>query len=131
MATVTATEREAIAAAIQLYIDGASKGDAAKLKQGFDERAWMFGSLGGQRYDVPVAQLIELCEKQPLDSDGSFEARIISIEQVGDAAAVTLEEDGCWGGVSFTDFFTLVKIDGTWKIVNKTFGHTGGELPAS
>jgi hypothetical protein len=131
MATVTATEREAIVAAIQLYIDGASKGDAAKLKEAFDERAWMFGSLGGQRYDVPVAQLIELCVSQPLDSDGSFEARIISIEQVGDAAAVTLEEDGCWGGVSFTDFFTLAKIDGTWKIVNKTFAHTGGELPAS
>jgi Putative lumazine-binding len=29
------------------------------------------------------------------------------------------------------DFFTLAKIGGTWKIVNKTFAHTGGEMPAS
>jgi hypothetical protein len=129
--TVTETERDAITAAIQLYIDGASKGDGAKLREGFHEDAWMFGSLGGQRYDVPVAKLIELCESQPLDSDGSFEARITSIEQVGDAATVTLEEDGCWGGISFTDFFTLTKIGGQWKIANKTFAHTGGELPAS
>ena len=129
--TVTATEREAITAALQLYIDGASKGDAAKFKEGFDERAWMFGSLGGKRYDMPVAQLIELCVNQPLDSDGSFEARIVSIEQAEDAATVVLEEEGCWGGISFTDYFTLTKIDGQWKIANKTFAHTGGELPAS
>jgi hypothetical protein len=130
--TVTATEREAITAALQLYIDGVSKGDAEKLKEGFDERAWMFGSLGGQRYDVPVGELIAMVTAQPLDSgDGNFEARIVSIEQVGDVASATIEEDGCWGGISFTDFFTLSKIDGRWKIVNKTFAHTGGELPAS
>ena len=129
--TMTATEREAIGAVVQLYFDGASKGDAAKLKEAFDERAWMFGSLGGQRYDVQIAQLIELCVSQPLDSDGSYEARITSIEQAGDAATATVEEDGCWGGVSFTDFLNLAKIDGTWKIVNKTFAHTGGEPPAS
>jgi hypothetical protein len=54
-----------------------------------------------------------------------------AVEQVGDAATVRLEEDGCWGNLSFVDFFTLAKIDGTWKIVNKTFAHTGGEMPAS
>src|SRR5205085_4142276 len=113
------------------YIDGASKGDGAKLREAFREEAWMFGSLGGQRYDVPVSGLIELCEKQPLDSEGSFEARIVSIEQAEDAATVVLEEEGCWGGISFTDYFTLTKIDGQWKIANKTFAHTGGELPAS
>ena len=128
--TVTATEREAIAAALQLYIDGVSKGDAEKLKKGFDERAWMFGELGGQRYDVPVSELIAMVTAQPLDTgDGNFEARIVSIEQVGDVASATIEEDGAWGAISFTDFFTLSKIDGQWKIVNKTFAHTGGELP--
>ena len=129
--TETATDREAIASVVQLYIDGASKGDAAKLEEAFHEDARMFGSLGGQRYDVPISALIEEMTSQPLDSDGSFEARITSIEQVGDAATATVEEDGCWGGVSFTDFFTLVKIDGSWKITVKTFAHTGGEMPAA
>ncbi len=128
-ATATATEREAVTRVVQLYIDGASKGDAAKLKEAFHEQAWMFGSAGGQRYDVPVGRLIELATSQPLDSEGSYAARITSIEQVGDAAIATVEEEGCWGGVSFTDFFTLAKIDGSWRIVNKTFAHTGGEMP--
>ncbi len=31
--------------------------------------------------------------------------------------------------MSFTDYFTLARIDGAWTIVNKTFAHTGGEPP--
>ena len=42
-----------------------------------------------------------------------------------------VEEDGCWGGISFTNFFTLAKIDARWQIVNKTFAHTAGELPTA
>ena len=131
VATDTATEREAIASVVQLWIDGAAKGDAAKLKEAFHEEAWMFGSVGGHRYDVPVSQLIEMLISQPLDTDGSYRARITSVEQVGDAAVATLEEDGCWGDVSFVDYFSLAKIDGSWRIVNKTFTHTGGEMPAA
>jgi hypothetical protein len=129
--TETATDREAITNTVQLYIDGAGSGDVSKLRQAFHEQAWMFGSLGGQRLDIPVEQLFEMLAKQPMDSDGSFSARVTSVEQEGDAAAATLEETGCWGGVSFVDFFTLARIDGSWKIVNKTFAHTGGELPTA
>jgi hypothetical protein len=38
--------------------------------------------------------------------------------------------NGFWESLSFTDFFSLSRIDGEWKIVNKTFAHTGGEPPA-
>ena len=124
----TATDRETIEAVVQLYIDGSSQGDAARLEEAFHESAWMFGSVSGQRFDMAIPQLIELCKEHPLGSD-SYSARITSIVQVGDAATATLEEEGCWGSVSFTDFFSLAKIDGTWKIVNKTFAHTGGEMP--
>jgi Putative lumazine-binding len=126
--TETTTERGAITSAVQAYIDGARAGDAEKLKQAFDERAWMFGSLGGQRVDIPITEMIEMVKAQPMGE--SYEARITSVEQVGDAARVTLEETGCWGGVSFTDFFGLSKIDGEWKIVSKAFAHTGGEMPS-
>ena len=131
MATVTTTtERQAIEQTIQLYIDGASKGEPEKLKEAFHDTAWMLGSVSGQRFDMPIARMIETVTAQPLDSDGSFRAQITAVEQVGDAARVTLEEDGCWGNLSFVDFFTLAKIDGAWKIVNKLFAHTGGEMPA-
>jgi hypothetical protein len=125
--TETETERGAITRVVEAYIDGARTGDADKLMEAFDQRAWMFGSLGGQRVDVPIAEMIEMVKAQPMGE--TYEARITSVEQVGDAARVTLDETGCWGSVSFTDFFGLSKIDGEWKIVGKVFAHTGGEMP--
>jgi hypothetical protein len=130
-ATGTATDREAITSAVQLYVEGASTGDVAKLRDVFHEEAWMFGSLGGQRVDIPIAQMFDLVAKQPMDTDGTYSARVTSVEQVGDVATATLEESGCWGAVSFVDFFALVRIDGSWKIVNKVFAHTGGEMPTA
>ena len=131
MATTATDERTAIETVLQLYIDGASKGDAPKLKQAFHEKGWMFGSIGGQRFDAPFATMIQEVTANPLDSDGSYSGRIISVDQTGEAAIATVEESGCWGNLSFVDYFTLAKIEGTWKIVNKVFAHTGGEMPAS
>ena len=128
MATATATERSAIESTIQLYIDGTSTGDVDKLKEAFVEGARMYGSVGGQRFDIPITELAAMVAEHPLGSDG-YEARITSVEQIDDAAVVRLEEEGCWGSVSFVDWFNLAKIDGAWKIVNKLFAHTGGEMP--
>jgi hypothetical protein len=128
--TETTTDSAAIAIAVQQYVDGASSGDVAKLREAFHPDAWMFGSLGGQRVDMPIEQMFELVASQPMNTDGSYSARVTAVEHVGDAATATLEETGCWGAVSFVDFFALARIDGSWKIVNKTFAHTGGEMPA-
>ena len=130
-ATDTATDREAITDTVQLYIDGSSTGDVAKLKEAFHEQAWMFGSLGGQRFDMPIGQMFEMVAAQPMNTGGNYSARVTSVEQVGDVATATLEETGCWGAVSFIDIFALAQIDGSWKIVNKVFAHTGGEMPTA
>jgi hypothetical protein len=66
------------------------------------------------------------------DSPGgeTLRARITSIVQAGDAASATVVEDGFWGTLSFVTFLTLSHIEGRWRIVNKNFAHTGGEMPA-
>ena len=91
----------------------------------------MFGSLGGQRFDMPIGQMFELVAAQPMNVGGNYSARVTSVEQVGDVATATLEETGCWGTVSFVDVFALARLDGSWKIVNKVFAHTGGEMPTA
>jgi hypothetical protein len=127
---VTGSEQAAITRTVDLYVEGMRNGDGAKLREAFHPEAWMFGSLAGTRYDEPIGELIAMVDGHPVDVDGSYRARVVSVEQVGDAACAVLEEEGFWGTVSFTDFFTLAQIDGTWRIVNKTFAHTGGEPPA-
>ena len=127
---VSAPEQSAITEVVQLYIDGSRDGDADKLRRAFHPDARMFGSLAGQRIDVPIEEFFALASGRPADVDGTYEARVVSLEQVDDAATAAIEETGFWGTLSFTDFFSLSRIDGEWKIVNKTFVHTGGEPPA-
>lgn len=131
MATTFTDERTAIETVVQLYIDGASKGEAEKLKTAFHPKALMFGSVSGQRFDAPITTMIQEVTVNPLDNDGGYSGRIVAVEQTGDAAIATVEESGCWGNLSFVDYFALAKIDGSWKIVNKVFAHTGGEMPAA
>ena len=120
---------DAIRQVVQLCLDGEAKGDVAKLKEAFHEDARMFGDLAGTRYDVPIQALFDMAAEGPADT-GKYQSRILSVTQVGDAATAMVAEDGYWGTVSFVDFFSLCRINGGWKIVNKTFAHTGGEPPA-
>ena len=121
---------DGIARAVQLYIDGGAEGDVSKLKEAFHDDARMFGHVGGHRLDVPIGQFFDMAASGPMNSAGTYRARVVSITQVGDAAQAIVAEDGCWGSVSFVDFFSLSRVDGSaWKIVSKTFAHTGGEIP--
>ena len=115
---------------LNLCMEGEAKGDAERLKEAFHEEARMFGEVAGTRYDMPITEFFELAVSEPADT-GNYRGRVLSVHQVGDAANAVVAEDGYWGSVSFIDFFTLNRIAGAWKIVNKTFVHTGGEPPES
>jgi Putative lumazine-binding len=47
------------------------------------------------------------------------------------ASTTPIDERTAIDYFSFVDYFTLAKIDGVWKIVNKVFAHTGGEMPTT
>jgi hypothetical protein len=64
MAT-TAQETDQITRAVDLYIEGVRDGDAAKLREAFHPDAHMWGSMAGQRYDEPVAELIAMVDGKP------------------------------------------------------------------
>jgi hypothetical protein len=128
--TDSEADRAAITGVVQAYIDGSRSGDADLLRKSFHPDARMYGSLAGQRLDLPIGEFFALASDKPADVDGTYEGRIVSVEQVGDAATAAIEETGFWGTLSFTDFFSLSRFEGEWKIVNKTFAHTGGEPPA-
>ena len=119
---------DAIAATVQLYIDGSAHGDAAKLSEGFHPNAQMYGAIGDDRFDVPISDYIKLVAQSP--GGATMRGRITSIVQSGDAAGATVVEEGFWGTMSFVTFLALSRIDGRWRMVSKNFAHTGGEMPA-
>ncbi len=126
----TAQDTDQIARTVDLYVQGVREGDADKLREAFHPDSRMWGSLAGQRYDVPIAEMIAMFDGKPADVNGSYQTEVTSLEQSDDVAAATLVEEGFWGTVSFVNFFALARIDDSWQIVNKTFVHTGGEPPA-
>jgi len=109
---------EAIAATVQRYINGAREGSGATMKVAFHDEAWIFGQGKDAPFHAPIQELFDR-----VDATGpapETEARIVSIEIAKTAATVRLELDN-WAGRRFTDFFTLLKIDGTWTIMNKVY----------
>jgi cytochrome b561 len=49
-----------------------------------------------------------------------LQTRIAGIELSGSAAMARLEAEN-WRGTRYTDFFVLLKRDGTWRIASKVF----------
>ena len=117
-------EKTEITRLINLYIDGAGKGDGAKLIEAFHDSARWFGTMGGTDYDLDKNAFVELMVSQPGDT-GNLVAQIADIQIDGTAAIAIVKETGFWGSYAFTDYFSLSILDGRWQITNKTFANTG------
>ena len=111
-------EYEAIARSVQHYLDGARAGSGATMKAAFHDDAQIFGFASDGLFAAPIQELFDRVDKTGPAPD--TQARIASIEIANTVATVRLELDQ-WAGRRFTDFFTLLKIDGTWTIMNKVF----------
>jgi hypothetical protein len=116
--TTEVSEHEAIAKAVQHYIDGAKSGRGDDMKPAFHKDATIFGYVGADLFAGPIQQLFDW-------NDGNgpaagLQARIASIDFIDTIATVRLELEN-WTGSRYTDMFTLLKVDGEWKIMNKVF----------
>ena len=89
----------------------------------------MFGHIGPMETNIPIQDFFKMIGDMPGLAGPAYRARITSIDVVGDAAVATLAEED-YMGCDFVDYFSLARIDGAWKIVNKTYAHTGGEPPS-
>jgi hypothetical protein len=49
-----------------------------------------------------------------------LQVRVVSVNVEQTVASMRLEMDD-WGGNRFTDMFTILKVDGGWKMTNKVF----------
>ncbi len=116
--TTETNEHEAIAKTVQHYIDGARSGKGDDMKPAFHEGATIYGYAGEDLFAGPIQLLFEWNDDNGPASE--LEARIAAIDLAGTVATVRLELDN-WSGARFTDLFTLLKVDGSWKIINKVF----------
>lgn len=118
MSTSNTQDVQSIKETIQHYIDGAKEGDSKYMKTGFHEGATMFGYIGDDLITGSIQNLYDWNDQNGPAKD--IQSVITNIDIEGTAATARVESDN-WTGYKFTDFFTLLKIDGDWKIINKVF----------
>ncbi len=116
--SVNVSEHEAIAEVVQHYIDGAKSGRGDDMKPAFHKDATIFGYAGADLFAGPIQQLFAWNDQNGPAT--GLQARIASIDLVDTVATVRLELDN-WTGARYTDLFTLLKVDGASKIMNKVF----------
>ncbi|MGI9449617.1 MAG: nuclear transport factor 2 family protein [Geminicoccaceae bacterium] len=112
------SEHDAIAGVLQHYIDGARSGRADDMRPAFHDEATVFGYIGEDLFAGPVQKLFDWHDENGPARE--LTARIVGIDLAETVASVRLELEN-WTDYRFTDLFTLLRQDGTWKIMNKVF----------
>ena len=114
----TSVQFDAVARTLQNYVEGARLGRDAQLKSAFHEGATIYGYIGPELFGGPIQTFYDWHAKNGPATD--LESRIVSIDVAGSIATARMELLN-WTGHRFTDMFTLLKIDGAWKITSKMF----------
>ncbi len=111
-------QHDAINNALQHYIDGARSGSGDDMKPAFHKDATIFGYAGADLFGGPIQQLFDWSDQNGPAAE--LQARVASIDLAGTVAIVRLELTNL-NSARYTDMFTLLKVDGEWKIMSKVF----------
>ncbi len=111
-------EHDAIAKTLQHYIDGTRSGNGDDMKPAFHKDATIFGYAGADLFGGPIQQLFDWSDENGPAAE--LQTQVASIDLAGTVAIVRLELTNL-KGARYTDMFTLLKVDGEWKIINKVF----------
>ena len=112
-------EEAGVRATIESYFRGHATGDGAYFKQAFHTEARLFFIRDGKLTTRTSAEYIAGASGKAPADERERKRRIESVDISGNAAIVKVTLD--YPTVRFTDYMSMLKIDGEWKIVNKTF----------
>lgn len=113
-------EKEAVRVPLENYLKGHATGNPEYMRKAFYTEGKMIfvrdGKYMTRTFDEYIAGMKD---GKPAPDEAQRKRWIESIEVTGNAAIGKIILDYPTG--KFTDYMTLLKIDGEWKIVNKSF----------
>jgi len=119
-ATLTAqaqTDEAAVRATAMDYIEGTANGEPDRIRRAFHPDAALYAvNDDGSLKRIPIGTYIGYFKPgEKRDRVGE----IVEVDVVNDAANVKIEIlSGPW---KFTDYLLLLKLEGEWKIINKSY----------
>lgn len=113
---------EAVEKVISTYLDGLYEGDTGKLAQAFHEVSHLYSVSDGGVADVPREKWFEFVKGRASPQSKGLKRtdRIVSIDFSGPETAFVKVECSIHPRY-FTDYLTLLKLNGGWKVVSKTY----------
>lgn len=112
-------EIEAVRAAIENYMQGHATGKGEFFSKVFHSDSKLFWVRDGQLMQRTSADYIAGASGRPAGDEAQRKRSIESIDITGNAAVVKVVLD--YPNARLTDYMSMLKINGEWKIVNKTF----------
>jgi len=116
------TPHAEIARALQDYFDGLYRSDTRLLARIFHPKAVYACATSGELVHLTMAEYFPVVDKRPPPArrDEPRQDAIVSIELAG-ASTAFVHARCAIGPMRFTDFLTLVRLDGQWRILAKVF----------
>lgn len=112
----------AVRRTVQFYLDGLKANDVPTTKKAFHPAARLYwvqhDTLAS--YDQTQWFKADYPATTPVPSpDANVPMRIVLVDITGDAAIAKVEED--YPSVRYTDYLSLLKIRGAWRVVGKIY----------
>ena len=101
------------------YVEGLKTGSVEQLKKTFHQDAVMYGHLGEQLSGGSINNLYTYIEK--FGAATNIRTNLTVLHKTPTTAIVRVEMENDAANEDFTDYHSLIKIDGEWKVIAKLF----------
>jgi len=118
---LNASEAEAAAARVPLehYINAHATGNPDYIRKAFFPSAKIMAFRDGKLLNLSVEEFASRFSGKPAADESQRKRRIDSLNITGNAGVARIVLD--YPDATLTDYMSLLKVDGEWKIVNKVF----------
>jgi len=115
-------DRAAIEAVVQTYLDGLYEGDVEKLAAAFHPTSSLTYEENGILTPLPRDQWLEAVRNRPSPQSRGLPRhdRILQIDQAS-ATAAFVKLNCAIPPRYFTDYLSLLKVEGRWQVAQKVF----------
>ena len=110
---------EDVLSAMEGYVQGLKTGNVAELKKTFHQNAIMYGHLGNDLSQGSIDNLYTYVEK--FGAAPNIKTNLTVLHKTPTTAIVRIEMEHDAADEDFTDYHSLIKINGEWKVVSKLF----------
>ncbi|MDQ3798437.1 MAG: nuclear transport factor 2 family protein [Acidobacteriota bacterium] len=113
------SEQKLVKVSLENYLKAHETGKSEFIREAFHKDARITAVSGGKLLNLSVNEFACRFNEKPAADEASRKRRIEILDISGDAAFSKIILD--YPTVKLTDYISLLRIDGTWQIVHKSY----------